>query len=161
MCRLETLECCCPQIPASYTVPTGSVIYSIELAELQAEQFKYRLETSHRRPGRIQYRVALPGGLRCERCVLQWTWVTGNTWGTCTDGGHRLGCGPQETFRNCADLRIVGPGQARNETETGVRKHLYQLNTLGELEPLIVDWAICVSTTPEYSDLSCMNDCFR
>ena len=161
MCRLETVECCCPQIPASYTVPTGSVIYSIELAELQAEQFKYRLETSHRRPGRIQYRVALPEGVRCERCVLQWTWVTGNTWGTCQDGGSRLGCGPQETFRNCADVRIVGAGQARNVTETGVRKHLYQLNTLGELEPLIVDWAICVSTTPEYSDLSCMNDCFR
>ena len=149
------------EIPASYTVPTGSVIYSIEVAELQAEQFKYRLETSHRRPGRIQYRVALPSGVRCERCVLQWTYVTGNTWGTCPHGESRLGCGPQETFRNCADVRIVGPGQARNLTETGDRKQLYQLNTLGELEPLTVDWAICVSTTPEYSDLSCMKDCFR
>ena len=149
------------QIPLSYQVPTGSVLYSIDVAELQKEQFKYRLETSHRRPGRHHYSVRLPQSVRCERCVLQWTWVTGNTWGTCNNGNTGLGCGPQETFRNCADVRIVGKGEARNATDTGTRKHLYHLNTLGELEPLVVDWAICVSTSPDYSDQSCMNDCFR
>merc|ERR1712150_401997 len=45
--------------------------------------------------------------------------------------------------------------------DTGTRKHLYQLNTLGELEPLVVDWAICVATSSNYSDQNCMEDCFR
>ncbi|KAL3286483.1 hypothetical protein HHI36_000989 [Cryptolaemus montrouzieri] len=50
--------------------------------------------------------VKLPDGLRCNRCVLRWEYTAGNNWGTCPDGSQRLGCGPQETFRNCADIRI-------------------------------------------------------
>ena len=30
----------------------------------------------------------------------------GNTWGTCPDGTEKVGCGPQETFINCADVAI-------------------------------------------------------
>ncbi|KAF8764486.1 hypothetical protein HNY73_022552 [Argiope bruennichi] len=30
----------------------------------------------------------------------------GNNWGRCEDGQSRLGCGPQETFRGCADIVI-------------------------------------------------------
>ena len=30
----------------------------------------------------------------------------GNGWGVCPDGHGALGCGPQETFVNCADVSI-------------------------------------------------------
>lgn len=33
--------------------------------------------------------------------------VLGNMWGTCANGTEGLGCGYPETFRNCADIRIV------------------------------------------------------
>ena len=38
--------------------------------------------------------------------TFQWTYYTGNTWGKCEDGTEEMGCGPQETFRNCADITI-------------------------------------------------------
>ena len=31
----------------------------------------------------------------------------GNNWGKCDDGSGAVGCGPQETFRGCADVEIV------------------------------------------------------
>lgn len=56
--------------------------------------------------GVIAIRVRLPD-VRCERCVLQWHYRGGNNWGVCADGSGRLGCGNQETFRACADVRVV------------------------------------------------------
>ncbi|KAL4221477.1 hypothetical protein ACF0H5_019734 [Mactra antiquata] len=52
--------------------------------------------------------IQLPENVTCEFCVLQWWWHTGNKWNCdkkeiCCGGG----CGPQETFVNCADIRIV------------------------------------------------------
>ena len=29
--------------------------------------------------------------------LLQWTYTCGNSWGVCSEGGGRLGCGPQVT----------------------------------------------------------------
>ena len=31
----------------------------------------------------------------------------GNTWALCGNGTGAIGCGDQETFRNCADIRIM------------------------------------------------------
>lgn len=31
----------------------------------------------------------------------------GNMWGTCPNGTEAVGCGRPETFRNCADVRII------------------------------------------------------
>ena len=31
----------------------------------------------------------------------------GNTWGDCGNGTGAVGCGRQETFRNCADVAII------------------------------------------------------
>jgi len=42
----------------------------------------------------------------CEQCILQWTYTAGNNWGVCANGTGDLGCGPQETFRACSDIRI-------------------------------------------------------
>lgn len=50
--------------------------------------------------------LTLPTNLQCKRCVLQWTYVTGNNWGYCANGTGRLGCGPQEHFRTCSDITI-------------------------------------------------------
>ncbi|KAK2706800.1 uncharacterized protein LOC136029395 isoform X1 [Artemia franciscana] len=50
--------------------------------------------------------VKLPQNLTCEYCTLQWHYYTGNSWGECEDGTTGMGCGPQETFRNCADIGI-------------------------------------------------------
>lgn len=52
--------------------------------------------------------LKLPSDLVCNHCVLQWTYVAGNNWGMCEDGrSGALGCGPQEHFRNCADISIT------------------------------------------------------
>jgi len=53
------------------------------------------------------YQVRLPAGVTCAQCVLQWHYNTGNSYGYCEDGSFKLGCGDQETFRACADVRIV------------------------------------------------------
>ncbi|CAL8120249.1 unnamed protein product [Orchesella dallaii] len=51
--------------------------------------------------------LLLPRALNCSRCALQWHYKTGNSWGVCEDGSEGLGCGPQETFINCADVSIT------------------------------------------------------
>ncbi|XP_076234219.1 uncharacterized protein LOC143179082 [Calliopsis andreniformis] len=51
--------------------------------------------------------LQLPKDVTCEHCVLRWNYRCGNNWGTCDDGTSSLGCGPQETFRNCADVSIL------------------------------------------------------
>ncbi|XP_017873552.1 PREDICTED: uncharacterized protein LOC108620996 [Drosophila arizonae] len=56
--------------------------------------------------GEFDVTVILPEGLTCHHCVLRWTYVGANNWGNCGDGTGALGCGPQETFKNCADVSI-------------------------------------------------------
>lgn len=51
--------------------------------------------------------LKLPPQLTCQRCVLQWWYRGGNNWG-CEKGECGQGFGPQETFVNCADVRITG-----------------------------------------------------
>ncbi|XP_044738726.1 uncharacterized protein LOC123300253 [Chrysoperla carnea] len=46
--------------------------------------------------------------ISCDHCVLQWRYIAGNNWGKCDDGTERVGCGPQEEFRACADIQIGG-----------------------------------------------------
>ncbi|KAH8311234.1 hypothetical protein KR044_005138 [Drosophila immigrans] len=56
--------------------------------------------------GEFDVTVLLPEGLTCQHCVLRWTYVGANNWGMCDNGTGSLGCGPQETFKNCADVSI-------------------------------------------------------
>ncbi|CAG7815129.1 unnamed protein product [Allacma fusca] len=60
----------------------------------------------HHGPKYYSVSVKLPSNLRCKKCVLQWHYHTGTRWGNCGDGTEALGCGPQETFRGCADIAI-------------------------------------------------------
>ncbi|KAJ8674249.1 hypothetical protein QAD02_005511 [Eretmocerus hayati] len=61
--------------------------------------------------GYYEIELQLPAGLTCERCSFRWEYTAGNNWGWCTDEKNygRTGCGPQETFRNCADISIIKP----------------------------------------------------
>ncbi|CAN7938257.1 unnamed protein product [Ixodes hexagonus] len=65
---------------------------------------RYRLPTAAN--GLYLLRVKLPENLTCDYCVLRWHWKSANNWGQCEDGTSGLGCGPQETYRNCADVAI-------------------------------------------------------
>jgi len=57
--------------------------------------------------GPIDVTLRLPTW-QCNQCILQWTYTAGNNWGVCADGSGGVGCGPQETFRSCADISING-----------------------------------------------------
>ena len=70
---------------------------------------------------RFEKTIKLPEGVTCWQCLLQWTWITANRWGVgpqtpfwatefcAEDEEGAIGCGPQETFRGCADI-CIGPG---------------------------------------------------
>lgn len=51
--------------------------------------------------------LKLPTNLTCQHCVLRWQYIAGNNWGWCGDGTGRLGCGPQENFKTCSDIKIT------------------------------------------------------
>jgi hypothetical protein len=66
----------------------------------------YEIPTESKKQEMFSYRVRLPPGVTCSQCVIQWTYYTGNMWGKCSNGTEAVGCGPAETFRNCADVGI-------------------------------------------------------
>ncbi|XP_041355247.1 integumentary mucin C.1-like [Gigantopelta aegis] len=52
--------------------------------------------------------VVLPKLVSCDRCVIQWKYITGYRLGWNPNScGRCLGCGAQETYINCADVSIV------------------------------------------------------
>ncbi|VVC94563.1 uncharacterized protein LOC126973912 [Leptidea sinapis] len=57
--------------------------------------------------GTFTVRYRIPDDISCEHCVLQWRYVAGNNWGICEDGRGELGCGDQETFGACSDIKIT------------------------------------------------------
>ena len=72
---------------------------------------RYYLPDEQSRDFKLQ--VQLPE-IQCEQCILQWTYIAGNNWGT-DESGSCVGCGPQETFRACSDIKISG----QNDEPTG------------------------------------------
>ena len=54
------------------------------------------------------FQLKLPKDLTCQQCILRWTYRTGNHWGY-ENGNPKgcLGCGPQEFFKACSDIRII------------------------------------------------------
>jgi hypothetical protein len=57
--------------------------------------------------GMVNVDVILPSNLVCDFCVLQWRYHAGNSWGTDSNDHSCVGCGPQEEFYACADIKIV------------------------------------------------------
>lgn len=90
-------------------------ICNVDKANESEECFeKYQLLTTD---GKTEYEIGstvgdilvylrLPSTLTCKHCVLRWTYISGNNWGFCSGTFGKLGCGPQETFRTCSDIRI-------------------------------------------------------
>lgn len=74
--------------------------YPLELAE---GGYKYQVPSGNQV---FTVPIRLPSDLACEHCVFRWTYTGGNNWGKCADGTEGMGCGPQETFRNCGDISI-------------------------------------------------------
>ena len=68
--------------------------------------------------GMFKIKLKLPKGLTCDHCVMQWWWIAGNNWGCNDEGvcGHGLGK-KQETFVNCAEIRILSAGGPATSTE--------------------------------------------
>lgn len=68
---------------------------------------KMRLHNDHSDKGLKSLSLLMPEDLReCRACILRWNYRAGNNWGTCQDGTEGMGCGPQELYRNCADISI-------------------------------------------------------
>jgi len=67
---------------------------------------RYKLLSSEK--GTYQFKIRLPDDVYCSQCIIQWTYVTGNSWGICADGSQEIGCGDQEHFRACVDIGIAG-----------------------------------------------------
>merc|ERR1711872_1101739 len=107
---------------------------------------------------KFNYQVVLPYGLTCSQCVIQWTYYTGNTWGVCANGTEGMGCGYQETFRNCADVQINSIiGAYPPNAFAPTRRTIYQRTRDGGSEPLVVTAHVCVATD-QYSSLPGMDD---
>ena len=98
---------------SSITTNKSSKIFSTKHIKAK-EKHKFTIPRMERKPQLFKYKVRLPQGVTCDRCVLQWTYVTASNW------DHRcLGCGPQEWFRNCADIQIkVDKNQLTSKTIT-------------------------------------------
>ena len=61
--------------------------------------------------GEYHINLVLPNRLTCDHCVLQWWWTVGNNWGCDENGNCGIGLGKkQETFVNCADIKIIPKG---------------------------------------------------
>jgi len=148
---------------ASTTVSTAIVDpITVPVDELTKEKYKFRIPKSDQRPQLFKYQVRLPHGVTCERCVLQWTYVTGNSWGFCEDGTGAVGCGIQEWFRNCADIAIKTTEEIK---QSPARNTVYNENNERMSEPLVVDAIVCIarneSTRTAEDDDECMRSCFQ
>ncbi|KAL7640472.1 UNVERIFIED_CONTAM: hypothetical protein RMT77_008747 [Armadillidium vulgare] len=71
-----------------------------------------RFEVKSEEVGLFRIKLKLPEGVTCSYCVLQWHYTSGNNWGFCEDGKNKVGCGPQEVFRGCADIAIFSYGDS-------------------------------------------------
>ena len=106
----------CPHTSPGAPAPESCFNNRNNLLEFTEGGTKYYIKPG---TGSQSARVKLPGGLSCEHCVLQWTYVAGNNWGVCKDGSGKVGCGPQEEFRACADIQISEGNNNNNSWSNG------------------------------------------
>lgn len=95
----------CPNNNARYEA-TQECFDRYPLLVTTTRTVRYDIPDEAGKQGTFVYRVKLPAGVTCSQCVIQWTYLTGNMWGTCPNGTEAVGCGKAETFRNCADISI-------------------------------------------------------
>lgn len=76
--------------------------------------------------------LKLPRDRKCSHCILRWDWKSANNWGLCANGTEAMGCGPQEEYRNCADIAI-DPALVGIRGNEANRKAIY--NDVGQRLP--------------------------
>jgi len=99
------LELCPSDDP--YTVVTDECFkrYPLQMADGSGPEFV--IPEDSKKTEIFTWKVKLPEGVSCAHCVVRWTYAAANTWGICPNGTESVGCGPQETFINCADISIL------------------------------------------------------
>ncbi|XP_033737735.1 uncharacterized protein LOC117325543 [Pecten maximus] len=99
--------------------------------------------------GDINLKIVLPTGVTCDHCILRWDWIGGNN---C--------CGaPQEEFRNCMDIEIIGDS---NLTPAPTPAHTQAPTPAPTLAPILTS---CPSQTvlgctpvPPLPSIDCLKD---
>ncbi|KAK6637502.1 hypothetical protein RUM44_007922 [Polyplax serrata] len=117
----------------------------------------------------FRYKVRLPPFVTCTQCVLQWTYYTGNMWGTCPNGTEAVGCGRPETFRNCADIQIVtstsGLPPPFAEPDNPFMLYFRDYRVPDVIHPLVVRSQVCVGSSLYRRlpgiDQWCQTNCLR
>ncbi len=119
--------------------------------------YRFHIPEDSAKQETFNYKVKLPDGVTCSQCVIQWIYYTGkllmrkfnpfimihlgliiylkkgNTWDKCPNGTESVGCGKQESFRNCADIAIItntqgfGPGGLVPSAPSGFEDNPYAL----------------------------------
>ncbi|XP_055852301.1 uncharacterized protein LOC129916409 [Episyrphus balteatus] len=84
--------------------PESEECFDNEPLELSSGGYEYQVKYG---TGYHNASVIIPSDVACSHCVIRWTYITANSWGICEDGSGALGCGPQEQFKNCADVAIL------------------------------------------------------
>ncbi|XP_076099556.1 uncharacterized protein LOC143069009 [Mytilus galloprovincialis] len=116
------------------------------ILEIDGRGIRYELGQAS---GDIEVKVRLPPGLTCNRCILQWKYNTGNSWG-CNDSGCCVGCGPQEQFYNCADIGIYNSDEPYDFGEIPLKD---PLSFLPKPLPTSKPKVKTCHTSPEYRDV--------
>ena len=134
------------------------------LTQLDGEEEFPILE--HKNKFLLRRKARLPQGLTCQRCVLQWTWTSANSWGNCNNGTAGLGCGPQETFRNCADVRIVSSARFLPATDNPRAIMIRDATAKNGQRPLVIRSQVCIATTAYKAfgramDTWCQHNCLN
>ncbi|XP_050389595.1 uncharacterized protein LOC126808711 [Patella vulgata] len=94
----------CPQTDLYSFVDLGLCFSKNPLTVWETNSSRYYVGSAG---GLLSLHLILPDALQCENCVLQWVYVTGYRTGNDIQSCREcLGCGPQETYINCADFAV-------------------------------------------------------
>ncbi|CAL8131396.1 unnamed protein product [Orchesella dallaii] len=157
----------CPVKDPSYEVTQECLdshhLKLIDATGLVAE--KYVIMSQEKRKT-FYLQAKLPPYTSCSHCVLQWTYIAANTWGTCANGTEAVGCGAQERFINCADIAVI--------QNTGGRPPNFLTNSIiptpnirvgGKKLPFVLRAQVCVARGHYIGDKEmdswCHQNCLR
>lgn len=76
-----------------------------KLMKTKGGEEKWKLPST--KAGQFTVNIKLPDKVTCKHCVVRWTYIAANNYHECGNGLSDPSCGPQETFKNCADVSIV------------------------------------------------------
>lgn len=97
----------------------------------------------------------------------------GNTWGICANGTGAIGCGDQEMFRNCADIKIISqtghPPNVRLSQSPAAPNAIFLQEEDDELQQqrsqLVVRSQVCIPVAAQRNttgmDQWCQQNCLK